>query len=597
MKEKIDLLRSKESDTFIKYLLPSVSANIMISVNYFVDTLCIGQKLGESGLAALNLSWPITTLLYSVGLMLGVGGGAMYSSYMAQGEKKKARGVYTGAMLIVIAFSALITILGLVFLDPIVEMLGGTGPIKQDVSAYIKNVLIFSVSYVGECFFTSFIRNDNAPRISMLGNVLAGFFNITFDILFIFVFEWGMGGAALATSFAVTSTVILGICASLRKKSNLKISFSNVKLRQTFYIIKVGASTFMSEIDQGIVTFIYNMVIIRISGDMSTTMLAIYGIVLNINTIVLLVINGISNAMQPIVSANSGAGKLFRVKRITNLAVKWAIAISVIFIIGIEWKAEMLVGIFIDSADTFMEQAAYAVRLVGASYVLAAANMVLISYFQSIQAARQAIYFSFLRTLFLPVIYVISGALFLGMKGVWLSSLIVESTTIAILVVYYFNYQKKKMQKNLAQLYFYGLEDESDNMDAVIERLGADNLASFRETIEFCLNRDTANEGVPMIICLDDLTNPHDAYYEAAEEDKNVGFNLAIGSLLFFGLYNQINEKEHDKSAILRAMSAMSEKYFHINRNDEEDRIDFISYREAIPRDKFIKGENYEQQF
>ncbi len=595
MKKKIDLLRSNERNTFIKYLLPSVSANIMISVNYFVDTLCIGQKLGENGLAALNLSWPITTLLYSVGLMLGVGGGAMYSSYMAQGEKKKARSVYTNSLLTMILISALITTLGLVFLDSIVEVLGGTGSIKHDVTDYIRNVLIFSTFYIGECFYTSFLRNDNAPRISMMGNILAGFLNITLDVLFIFVLELGMGGAALATSMAVASTVILGICASLRKKSNLRISFSNFRFRQIFYVIKVGASTFMTEIDGGIVTFVYNMVIIRISGDMSTTMLAIYGIVLNISTIVLMIINGISNAMQPIVSANSGAGKLFRVKRITNLAVKWAIAISVIFVAGIEWKAELLIGIFIDPADVFIEQAAYAVRLVGVSFVLAAANIILISYFQSIQAARQAIYFSFLRTLFLPVIYVIAGAFFLGMKGVWLSALLLESTTIVVLVFYYIHYQKKRMQKNLAQLYFYDLEDNADNIDAIIDRLGADNLASFQETIEYCLNRDNVNEGIPMIIGLDDLTDSHNVYYEPPDEDKNMGFNLAIGALLFFGLYNQMDAIEQDKSAVIHAMSALAEKFFHSNKTGEEEKIEFISYREAIPGKSLIKGEKHEQ--
>ena len=80
MKKKIDLLQGNVSETFLQYLIPSVSATMMISFNYFIDTLCIGQKLGEQGLAALNLSWPVTTVLYSVGLLLGTGGGAMFSA-------------------------------------------------------------------------------------------------------------------------------------------------------------------------------------------------------------------------------------------------------------------------------------------------------------------------------------------------------------------------------------------------------------------------------------------------------------------------------------------------------------------------------------
>jgi len=596
MKRKIDLLQSNESKTFLNYLVPSVSATIMISFNYFVDTLCIGQKLGEKGLAALNISWPITTLLYSVGLMLGVGGGAMFSSYMAKGEKKQARSVYTSALLTLISIAAFITILGLVFLKPIVEVLGGIGELKQNVTNYVKWVLIFSIAYMGECFYTSFLRNDKAPKISMMGNFLACILNIIFDVLFVFVFEWGMAGAALASSLAVTSTVILGVCTTFRKKSNLKISFVYFHLRQILCIIKVGLSTFLSEIDGGIVTFVYNIVIIRISGEMSTTIIAIYGIVVNINTIVLAAINGISNAMQPIVSANSGAGKLFRVKRITNLAVKWAIGMSIILVIGIEWKAELLVRIFINPDEEFLRHAAFAVRLVGSSYVLAAANMILVSYFQSIQASRQAIYFSFLRTLFLPIMYVIGGAFFLGIKGVWLSSILLEATTIVVLFLYYIYYQRRRMEKNLAQLNFYDIVDDVDSVDVIIEQLGADNLASYCETMQYCLKRDTANEGIPMIIGLDDLTKTGDVFYEGSKEDEKMGFNLAVGALLFTDLYDQTEGAlEMGNTAIIPAMSALAEKFFHFELYEEEERVELISYRKAIPKRKIEKGEENEQ--
>lgn len=595
MKKKIDLLQGNVSETFLQYLIPSVSATMMISFNYFIDTLCIGQKLGEQGLAALNLSWPVTTVLYSLGLLFGTGGGAMFSAYVANGKKAKARSVYTGAAVALLMIAAVITLLGLLFLDPIVSVLGGTGELRQGVTDYVKWVLIFSVSYMGECFFTSFLRNDNAPKLAMAGTLLSCSLNIVLDILFIYVFDGGMVGASLATSLAVTSTVILGICSTLRKKSNLKINFADTNVRDVFYIMKVGMSTFLTEIDGGIVTFVYNTVLIRIAGNAATTVIAVYGIVVNINTIVLAAINGISNAMQPLVSANSGAGKFFRARRFTHLAVKWAFGMSVVFAALIEWKAEWFVRIFLKPDPAFLIQASGAIRIVAVSYLLAAVNMILISYFQSIQASKEAIYFSFMRTLFLPVIFVIGGAFYLNVKGVWLASLLIEGTTVCILSYAYRHYQKKRMEENLGQLNFYDTQEQADGIEDLIEQLGADNLENYRRVIAYCKERDRDSKGVPMILGLEDLTANGQKPFEVSKAEDELSFYQAVGALLFTDLIDQQMKEEggSGRGAILPAMEAVAEKFFQCRQIKDTEAVETVSYTEALSRKK--KEKEHEQ--
>jgi Na+-driven multidrug efflux pump len=447
MKKQIDVLQGNVRDTFISYLIPSVSATIMISFNYFIDTLCIGQKLGEPGLAALNLAWPITTVLYSIGLLFGVGGGTVFSAYIATNKTKQARSVYTGALLCILCFGILLTVLSLIFLDPLVYALGGRGEIRQGVTDYVKWVVIFSLAYMGECFYTSFLRNDNSPKLAMAGTLLACSLNIVLDILFIYVLDGGMVGAALATSLAVTATVILGIGSSFRKRSNLKFYFAAIKFTEIKNTIKVGMSVFLTEIDVGLVTFVYNMVLLRIAAGNSASLIAVYGIVVNVNTIVLAAVNGVANTMQPIVSANRGAIKIARVHQATRLAVKFALVMAVIFVIGIEWQAEAVVKIFLEPGDAFLSRAALAVRIVSLSYILAGVNMILIAYFQAVQAAREAIAFSFIRTLVFPIIYVVLGSVVYGEHGVWGASILIEATTFIILVYAYFKYQKNKVQQ------------------------------------------------------------------------------------------------------------------------------------------------------
>lgn len=439
MKSNKNLLQGSVRSSFYRYLVPSMSATIMLSANYFIDTLCIGQKLGEEGLAALNLAWPITTVLYALGYLMGAGGGARYSAYMAQGQKEKAKGIYTGALLTLLVLGALITVLTVIFIEPLVTLLGGTGDIRQGVTDYVFWVVVFSAAYMADCFYTSILRNDGTPKLSMAATLMACVLNIILDILFVWVFDWGMAGASLATSFAVTMSAVFGIGCTLKKKSGLKLNFSYLKVQEIIRTAKVGMSAFLTEIDSGLVTFVYNMVLIRIAGSGSTSAIAVYGIVVNVNTIVLAAITGITNSLQPLVSANFGAGLKERTKEFLKEARKFAFIFTMVVVIFIEWKAELIVMFFLEPGDSFLAQAAGAVRVVALSYILASVNMIIISYFQAIQFFVQASCGSMLRTLILPILFVISGAAVWGVNGVWIASIGIETATAGIL---WFLYQK-----------------------------------------------------------------------------------------------------------------------------------------------------------
>lgn len=433
MKSDKNLLQGNVRKTFYRYLVPGMSATIMLSANYFIDTLCIGQKLGEEGLAALNLAWPITTVLYALGYLMGAGSGARYSAYMARGEKDKAKGIYTGALLTLVAIGLIITAAAVIFIEPLVTLLGGTGSIRPGVTDYVFWVVVFAIAYMADCFYTSVLRNDGTPKLSMAATLMACMVNIVLDILFIWVFDWGMAGASLATSLAVATSTVFGVLCTFRKKSGLKLNFAYLKISEVVWTAKVGMSAFLTEIDSGLVTFVYNTVLIRIAGSESTTAVAVYGIVVNVNTIVLAAITGITNSLQPLASASFGAGFKSRARQFLSEARKFALIFTIIVVIFIEWKAELIVTFFLEPGDAFLSQAAGAVRIVAVSYLLASINMLTVSYFQAIQAFVQAAWGSIFRTLLLPVVFVISGAVLFDVSGVWTASICIEVTTAAIL--------------------------------------------------------------------------------------------------------------------------------------------------------------------
>ena len=265
------------------------------------------------------------------------------------------------------------------------------------------------------------------------------------------------------------------------------------------------------------------------------------------------------------------------------------------FVALIEWKAEWFVRIFLKPDPAFLIQASGAIRIVAVSYLLAAVNMILISYFQSIQASKEAIYFSFMRTLFLPVIFVIGGAFYLNVKGVWMASLLIEGTTVCILSYAYRHYQKKRMEENLGQLNFYDTQEQADGIEDLIEQLGADNLENYRRVIAYCKERDRDSKGVPMILGLEDLTADGQKPFEVSEAEDELSFYQAVGALLFTDLIDQQMTEEggSGRGAILPAMEAVAEKFFQRRQGGDTEAVETVSYTEALSRKK--KEKEHEQ--
>ena len=187
----------------------------------------------------------------------------------------KPRGVYTGALATLAVMAVIVTAACVIFIEPLITLLSRALRVKD----YVWWVVVFAFAYMGDCFYVSFLRNDRAPKLSMSCTLLACSLNIILDITFIWVFNWGMAGAAAATSVSVTASVILGVVSTFRKSSGLRICFSAVKVKEIISTVKVGMSTFLTEIDGGLVTFVYNTVLIRNAGSGSTSAIAVYGIV------------------------------------------------------------------------------------------------------------------------------------------------------------------------------------------------------------------------------------------------------------------------------------------------------------------------------
>ena len=198
--------------TFIKYVSMNIIGMLGISFYILADTFFIARGVGPDGLTALNLAIPVYSLFHGIGLMIGMGGATRYSLALGLGNETRRQGVFTQAAYLVLFFSSIFTILGLVATEPLAVLLGADGDTLGLTVGYLRILLIFTSFFMCNNLLVCFVRNDGAPQLSMAGMLAGSIFNVIMDYVLIFPLGLGMQGAALATAASpLVSMLVLSI--------------------------------------------------------------------------------------------------------------------------------------------------------------------------------------------------------------------------------------------------------------------------------------------------------------------------------------------------------------------------------------------------
>ncbi|MEG0378776.1 MAG: MATE family efflux transporter, partial [Eubacterium sp.] len=322
--DKNQLISLPVPKLFFHYLIPAISGTMVTSIYILADTIIIGKGIGTEAMAALNISLPLFNIVYGIGFLFGVGGSVLMSISRGQGEDEKGQQYFTAALMMNLFTILLFIALFFTFKTEILTFLGGTPitmPYVINYAPYIAGgALLFSFS----ALLQAFVRNDGAPRRAMAAVIAGGIFNIVFDILLVFPFRMGMTGAALATVAGTALTDCILISHFFTKKNGLRFRFKGLTPTYFKAIIVNGITSFFIEISGGIVIFAFNLQLLRYIGDIGVSA---YGVVANTAYVVAAISNGISQAAQPILSTNYGAGKFDRIGQVRGLGMKTALAI------------------------------------------------------------------------------------------------------------------------------------------------------------------------------------------------------------------------------------------------------------------------------
>ncbi len=425
--KKVNLLEDPVKKLFAGYLLPSISATMVTSIYILADTLMIGRGVGAIGIAALNILLPLFSLFFATGMLFGAGGGILLS--VCKGKKDGLAGnqYYTAAFIMAAVMSIIYTVFGHAFFLPITAFLGRNENMTHYVKEYGRILISGAPAFLFASFYQVFVRNDKAPRLAMTAVVSGGVLNIILDYVLMFPMQMGMKGAAAATVIGSFVTLFILLTHLVSKENTLRF-VTGIRLKQAADVVKNGFSSFLLDMCNGIVTFLFNRQILSIAGELGVV---VYGIISNSAYIASSVSNGISQAVQPILATNYGAGKKERLKELRHLAEGTACLSGVLFAAtGLLFPA-LVTEAFVRPDKDILAMAVPAVRIYFLSFAAMGLNVLYTTWFQSVMEPANALRICLLRGIVLNSLLVFVLPLYMGVTGIWTVMPLTEMLTLA----------------------------------------------------------------------------------------------------------------------------------------------------------------------
>jgi len=416
-----------------KQAVPASIGILFMSVNIIVDTIFVGQWIGSLAIAAVSVVLPITFLISSLGMAIGIGGSSIISRALGARDHEKARQTFGNQIMMTLTLALFFVIAGLLFGEEILLLFGANGAIMTPAREFFYPVLL-GVPFLALCMMgNNVIRAEGQPKFAMMAMIIPAFGNIFLDILFIKVFNMGMFGAALATtiSYFMCFAYILWFFVF---KSELKPQLTDYLLKTELVkeISSLGLVTFSRQGVVSLLAIILNHTLFVYGGEAAVT---VYGIISRMLMFALFPILGITHGFLPIAGYNIGAEKFNRVKEVISVAIKYAALLASIIFIIIVIFSKQIVSVFTNDI-TIIEQTPEAMIWVFAATPIIALQLIGAAYFQAAGKAIPALLLTLTKQGFFLIPLVLLLPKYLGIFGIWVAFPI--SDVLATLITAYF---------------------------------------------------------------------------------------------------------------------------------------------------------------
>lgn len=401
---------------FFRYVIPSMLAFALSGIYAIADGFFVGNALGDSALAAINMAYPMTAFLQATGAGLGMGGAIGYAISMGSGDRERARKYFAMSLIMLTVSAALLTVLFLAGSGFVLKLFGATGEIYDLGREYLLYISLGAVFQILGTGLVPFIRNMDGAMEAMAA-MAAGFItNIVLDYLFVWVFPWGMMGAAVATITGQAVTFLVCVMFFILKRVRPDFQFREEAGSLLRHVFQVAISPFGLTFSPNITLILVNKNAAVYGGEAAVTC---YAAISYISCIILLLLQGVSDGSQPLVSLAFGEGQKDDARKLRNLAYQFAFLVSVVSVVVLYLARGRCASLFGASPEVAAD-VAQVMPIFLAGFLFVSVSRVTTAFFYAVGDNLRAyllIYgepvFLFLLLLFLPGM--------LGVEGTWMS--------------------------------------------------------------------------------------------------------------------------------------------------------------------------------
>ena len=429
----------KISKLLRSFAVPSITATLVSSLYNIVDQVFIGQGVGYLGNAATNVSYPLSTICLAISLLIGIGSASRFSICLGRGDTDQAAKIAGNGVTLMVLAGILYLVLGEVLLTPMLRIFGATTEVLPYAQSYASIILIGMPFLILTNGISNLIRADGSPKYSMICMVAGAVVNTILDPIFIVVFQWGMFGAALATILGQILSFLLAIRYLWAFRTiTLEKECFRPDWRDDLHTLSMGISSSVNQIAITIVQVVLNNSL-TYYGAMSVygedIPLAACGIVMKTNAILLSIIVGISQGVQPIIGFNYGARKYDRVKQAYLLAIRWNFVISAVGFLLFQLFPRPIISIFGSGEELYFDFAVLFMRTFLFMVIVNGVQVLSSSFFTAIGKALKGLLLSLTRQVFFLIPLILILPLWLGIFGVLLAGPIADFIAFVVSVL------------------------------------------------------------------------------------------------------------------------------------------------------------------
>ena len=418
---------------FFKYTFPTVLAMLVSGFYQVVDGIFIGRFVGADGLAGINVAWPVIGSILAIGMMVGVGTGALISIRQGQQDSKGAKQVLSTGLLLLALLMPVIASALYWLSDDFLRWQGAEERVLELGLQYLEVLVLACVFTLGSIAMPFLLRNDNSPSLATSLMIAGALLNILFDYVFIAFLGWELTGAAIATGLAQMFVSLVGVFYFFSHKATLRLRLPEFspKLYLAPKIVSIGFASFFMYAYGAFMIAVHNSLFSHYGDQMVIGAYAILGYIV---TVYYLIAEGIANGMQPLVSYNHGANHQENVRKLLKMAMISTVAIGLGSVCLLNAFPKEFVSVFNHTSALLIENAIIGIRLHLFALAFDGFLVVVAAYYQAINQGSKAMFVTVGNMLIqLPFLYIMPKLI--GMTGIWIAYPL-SNITLSLFVVF-----------------------------------------------------------------------------------------------------------------------------------------------------------------